>query len=111
MLHSLFSGATSVLRSSLLTSNPLDLVDFLQGAYLLIGLVGVGILLPLIIIVIYLSQSSKYTGNHIMHATLGNFYHLMKPALAPRWVDGELIHERMPLIEARFNQQPGPAAT
>jgi len=55
-----------------------------QGAYLLLGLVGVGILLPLIAVVIYLSNSSKYTGNNIMHATLGNCYHLMKPSLAPR---------------------------
>lgn len=57
----------------------------LQGAYLLLGLVGVGILLPLIAVVIYLSNSSKYTGNNIMHATLGNYYHLMKPSLAPRY--------------------------
>ncbi|CAI5972948.1 unnamed protein product [Closterium sp. NIES-65] len=54
-----------------------------KGAYLLLGLVGVGILLPLIAVVIYLSRSSKYTGNNVIQDTLRNFYQLMKPSLAP----------------------------
>ncbi|CAI5992862.1 unnamed protein product [Closterium sp. NIES-64] len=57
-----------------------------KGAYLLLGLVGVGILLPLIAVVIYLSRSSKYTGNNVIQDTLRNFYQLMKPSLAPRLI-------------------------
>ncbi|CAN6463711.1 unnamed protein product [Victoria cruziana] len=54
-----------------------------SGGILLLGIVGVGILLPLVIAVIYLSRSSKYTGNYVMHQTLYAYYHFMKPSLAP----------------------------
>ena len=47
-------------------------------------MVLVGILLPLVIVMIYLSYSAKYTGNNIMQQTLYNYYHLIKPSLAPR---------------------------
>ncbi|KAM7273845.1 hypothetical protein ACFE04_028509 [Oxalis oulophora] len=50
---------------------------------LLICIVGVCILLPLVIAVIYLSKSSKYTGNYVMHQTLSAYYYFMKPSLAP----------------------------
>jgi len=58
----------------------------IQGAAsgaILLGLVGLGILLPLMIAVVYLSRSSKYTGNYVMHQTLQNFYYCMKQSLAP----------------------------
>lgn len=49
---------------------------------LLLSLVGLGILLPLLVAVVYLSRSSKYTGNYVMHQTLSSYYYLMKPSLA-----------------------------
>ncbi|KAH7441053.1 hypothetical protein KP509_03G023300 [Ceratopteris richardii] len=49
---------------------------------LLLGLVGLGILFPLLVAVVYLSRSSKYTGNYVMHQTLSSYYYLMKPSLA-----------------------------
>lgn len=49
---------------------------------LLLGLVGLGILLPLVVAVVYLSRSSKYTGNYVMHQTLFTYYHHLKPSLA-----------------------------
>lgn len=49
---------------------------------LLLGLVGLGILLPLLAAVVYLSRSSKYTGNYVMHQTLSSYYYLLKPSLA-----------------------------
>eukprot|EP00250_Pteridium_aquilinum_P016848 c23322_g1_i1 orf=415-2463(-) len=49
---------------------------------LLLGLVGLGILLPLLVAVVYLSRSSKYTGNYVMHQTLSSYYYLLKPSLA-----------------------------
>ncbi|XP_061997214.1 dnaJ protein ERDJ2A-like [Rosa rugosa] len=54
-----------------------------NGGILLLGIVGVCILLPLVIAVVYLSRSAKYTGNYVMHHTLSTYYHLMKPSLAP----------------------------
>uniref|UniRef100_A0A0C9RWF7 TSA: Wollemia nobilis Ref_Wollemi_Transcript_8918_2488 transcribed RNA sequence n=1 Tax=Wollemia nobilis TaxID=56998 RepID=A0A0C9RWF7_9CONI len=54
-----------------------------SGGILLLGIVGVCILLPLMTAVIYLSRSSKYTGNNVMHQTLLSYYHYMKPSLAP----------------------------
>lgn len=54
------------------------------GGAVLLGLVGLGILLPLMIAVVYLSRSSKYTGNYVMHQTLMHYYHFMKQSLAPR---------------------------
>ncbi|KAI9083144.1 hypothetical protein K1719_034887 [Acacia pycnantha] len=58
--------------------------DGASGGILLLWIVGVCILLPLVIAVIYLSRSSKYTGNFVMHQTLSTYYYLMKPSLAPR---------------------------
>ncbi|XAR64646.1 hypothetical protein NMG60_11008401 [Bertholletia excelsa] len=58
-------------------------IDGASGGILLLGIVGVCILLPLIMAVIYLSRSSKYTGNYVMHQTLSAYYYFMKPSLAP----------------------------
>ncbi|EPS60927.1 heat shock protein binding protein, partial [Genlisea aurea] len=58
-------------------------IDGASGGILLMGIVGVCILLPLTISVIYLSRSSKYTGNYVMHQTMYAYYHFMKPSLAP----------------------------
>ncbi|CAA3013739.1 dnaJ ERDJ2A-like [Olea europaea subsp. europaea] len=58
-------------------------IDGASGGILLIGIVGVCIILPLTIAVIYLSRSSKYTGNFVMHQTIYAYYHFMKPSLAP----------------------------
>ncbi|KAJ8773176.1 hypothetical protein K2173_028353 [Erythroxylum novogranatense] len=58
-------------------------IDGASGGILLLWIVGVCILLPLVIAVIYLSKSSKYTGNYVMHQTLSAYYYLMKPSLAP----------------------------
>lgn len=63
-------------------------IDGASGGILLLWIVGVCILLPLVIAVIYLSRSSKYTGNYVMHQTLSTYYYLMKPSLAPRYTDG-----------------------
>ncbi|XP_059667477.1 dnaJ protein ERDJ2-like [Cornus florida] len=58
-------------------------IDGASGGILLLGIVGVCILLPLVMAVIYLSRSSKYTGNYVMHHTLSTYYYFMKPSLAP----------------------------
>ncbi|KAL6559228.1 DnaJ protein erdj2 [Orobanche hederae] len=58
-------------------------IDGASGGILLLGIVGVCILLPLTIAVLYLSRSSKYTGNYVMHHTMYAYYHFMKPSLAP----------------------------
>ncbi|KAL5707877.1 DnaJ protein erdj2a [Ranunculus cassubicifolius] len=58
-------------------------IDGASGGILLLGIVGVCILLPLMMAVIYLSRSSKYTGNNVMHQTLSTYYYFMKPSLAP----------------------------
>ncbi|KAK9290006.1 hypothetical protein L1049_008169 [Liquidambar formosana] len=58
-------------------------IDGASGGVLLLAIVGVCILLPLMMAVIYLSRSAKYTGNYVMHQTLSTYYHLMKPSLAP----------------------------
>ncbi|KAJ9164232.1 hypothetical protein P3X46_023834 [Hevea brasiliensis] len=58
-------------------------IDGASGGILLLWIVGVCILLPLVVAVIYLSRSSKYTGNYVMHQTLSAYYYLMKPSLAP----------------------------
>ncbi|CAK9168097.1 unnamed protein product [Ilex paraguariensis] len=60
-------------------------IDGASGGILLLGIVGVCILLPLMIAVVYLSRSSKYTGNYVMHQTLSAYYYFMKPSLAPRY--------------------------
>lgn len=56
-----------------------------SGGILLLWIVGVCILLPLVVAVVYLSKSSKYTGNNVMHQTLSAYYYFMKPSLAPRY--------------------------
>ncbi|KAL5991055.1 DnaJ protein erdj2a [Asimina triloba] len=58
-------------------------IDGASGGVLLLGIVGVCILLPLMMAVIYLSRSAKYTGNYVMHQTLSTYYYFMKPSLAP----------------------------
>lgn len=60
-------------------------IDGASGGILLLWIVGVCILLPLVIAVVYLSRSSKYTGNYVMHQTLSAYYFFMKPSLAPRY--------------------------
>ncbi|KAL3839783.1 hypothetical protein ACJIZ3_024374 [Penstemon smallii] len=66
-------------------------IDGASGGVLLLGIVGVCIILPLTITVIYLSRSSKYTGNYVMHHTMYAYYHFMKPSLAPSKVMEVLI--------------------
>eukprot|EP00246_Nothoceros_aenigmaticus_P007037 TRINITY_DN20630_c0_g1_i1.p1 TRINITY_DN20630_c0_g1~~TRINITY_DN20630_c0_g1_i1.p1 ORF type:complete len:708 (-),score=159.22 TRINITY_DN20630_c0_g1_i1:163-2286(-) len=61
------------------------------GSVLLVAIVGVGIILPLMVAVVYLSRSAKYTGNYVMHQTLYIYYHYMKPSLAPSKVMDLLI--------------------
>ncbi|KAI3458087.1 hypothetical protein Pfo_014750 [Paulownia fortunei] len=58
-------------------------IDGASGGILLMWIVGICILLPLVMAVIYLSRSSKYTGNYVKNDTLGAYFHLMKPSLAP----------------------------
>lgn len=58
-------------------------IDGASGGILLLWIVGVCIILPLVIAVIYLSRSSKYTGNYVMRQTLSTYYYFMKPSLAP----------------------------
>ncbi|MBA0864476.1 hypothetical protein Goshw_003339 [Gossypium schwendimanii] len=66
-------------------------IDGASGGILLLGIVGVCILLPLVLAVIYLSRSAKYTGNYVMHQTLSAYYYFMKPSLAPSKVLGVFI--------------------
>lgn len=61
-------------------------IDGASGGILLLWIVGVCILLPLVIAVVYLSRSAKYTGNYVMHQTLSTYYYFMKPSLAPRYL-------------------------
>ncbi|CDP15379.1 unnamed protein product [Coffea canephora] len=58
-------------------------IDGSSGGILLLGIVGVCIILPLMIAVIYLSRSAKYTGNYVMHSTICTYYVSMKQSLAP----------------------------
>nr|GEV29151.1 DnaJ protein ERDJ2A-like [Tanacetum cinerariifolium] len=58
-------------------------IDGKSGAINLLGIVGVCIILPLVIAVMYLSRSSKYTGNYVLKHTLSAYFYLMKPSLAP----------------------------
>lgn len=58
-----------------------------SGGLILLGIVGIAILVPLIIAVVYLSWSSKYTGNYIMCDTLTTYFHMVKHSLDPRYVD------------------------
>ncbi|XP_048421471.1 dnaJ protein ERDJ2A-like [Pyrus x bretschneideri] len=66
-------------------------IDGASGGILLLWIVGICILLPLVIAVVYLSRSAKYTGNYVMHHTLSTYYYLMKPSLAPSKVMDVLI--------------------
>lgn len=61
-------------------------IDGASSGILLMWIVGICILLPLVMAVIYLSRSSKYTGNYVKNDTLGAYFHLMKPSLAPRYI-------------------------
>lgn len=61
-------------------------IDGASGGILLMWIVGIGILLPLVLAVVYLSRSSKYSGNNVKNDTLAAYFHLMKPSLAPRYI-------------------------
>lgn len=58
-------------------------IDGTSGAVNLLGIVGICIILPLVMAVMYLSRSSKYTGNYVLKHTLSAYFYLMKPSLAP----------------------------
>lgn len=83
-------------------------IDGASGGILLLWIVGVCILLPLVIAVIYLSRSSKYTGNYVMHQTLSAYYYLMKPSLAPSKVMEVFIKaaEYMEIPVRRTDDEP-----
>lgn len=66
-------------------------IEGASGGILLLWIVGVCILLPLVVAVAYLSRSSKYTGNYVMHQTLSAYYYFMKPSLAPSKIMDVLI--------------------
>ncbi|RWR75727.1 DnaJ domain-containing protein [Cinnamomum micranthum f. kanehirae] len=83
-------------------------IDGPSGGLLLLGIVGVCILLPLMMAVIYLSRSSKYTGNYVMHQTLLAYYYSMKPSLAPSKVMAVFIKaaEYMEIPVRRSDDEP-----
>ncbi|KAK7281353.1 hypothetical protein RIF29_09262 [Crotalaria pallida] len=83
-------------------------IDGASGGILLIWIVGVCILLPLVVAVVYLSRSSKYTGNYVMHQTLSTYYYLMKPSLAPSKVMDVFIKaaEYMEIPVRRTDDEP-----
>ncbi|KAF5732393.1 translocation protein SEC63 isoform X1 [Tripterygium wilfordii] len=83
-------------------------IDGASGGILLLWIVGVCILLPLVIAVIYLSRSSKYTGNNVMHQTLSAYYYFMKPSLAPSKVMEVFIKaaEYMEIPVRRTDNEP-----
>ncbi|KAL3630652.1 DnaJ protein erdj2a [Castilleja foliolosa] len=58
-------------------------IDGSSGGILLLWIVVLCILLPLVLAAVYLSRSAKYTGNYVKNDTLGAYFHLMKPSLAP----------------------------
>ncbi|GFP81023.1 Dnaj protein erdj2a [Phtheirospermum japonicum] len=58
-------------------------IDGSSGGILLLWIVGLCILLPLVLAAVYLARSAKYTGNYVKNDTLGAYFHLMKPSLAP----------------------------
>ncbi|KAL6972025.1 DnaJ protein erdj2a, partial [Sarracenia purpurea var. burkii] len=96
-------------------------IDGASGGILLLWIVGVCILLPLVIAVVYLSRSSRYTGNYVMHQTLSAYYYFMKPSLAPskvmdvfikaaeymeipvRRTDGEPLQKLFMLVRSELN--------
>ncbi|XP_057951965.1 dnaJ protein ERDJ2A-like [Malania oleifera] len=79
-----------------------------SSGLLLLLIVGVCILLPLVIAVIYLARSSKYTGNFVMHQTQSTYYFMMKPSLAPSKVLDVLVHaaEYMEIPVRRTDNEP-----
>ncbi|OIV97331.1 hypothetical protein TanjilG_07083 [Lupinus angustifolius] len=83
-------------------------IDGASGGILLIWIVGVCILLPLVVAVVYLSRSSKYTGNYVMHQTLSTYYYLMKPSLAPSKVMDVFVKaaEYMEIPVRRTDDEP-----
>ncbi|KAK8593398.1 hypothetical protein V6N13_043005 [Hibiscus sabdariffa] len=83
-------------------------IDGASGGILLLGIVGVCILLPLVLAVIYLSRSAKYTGNYVMHQTLSAYYYFMKPSLAPSKVLDVFIKaaEFMEIPVRRSDEEP-----
>ncbi|KAL8140567.1 hypothetical protein V2J09_006588, partial [Rumex salicifolius] len=83
-------------------------VDGSSGGILLLGIVGVCIILPLLGAVIYLSNSSKYTGNNVMHQTLSAYFYLLKPSLAPSKVMDVFIKaaEYMEIPVRRSDMEP-----
>ncbi|GAB4856415.1 DnaJ protein erdj2a [Ancistrocladus abbreviatus] len=83
-------------------------IDGASGGILLLGIVGVCIILPLMLAVIYLSRSAKYTGNYVMHQTLSAYYYLMKPSLAPSKVMDVFIKaaEYMEIPVRRSDAEP-----
>ncbi|KAJ3696202.1 hypothetical protein LUZ60_001579 [Juncus effusus] len=83
-------------------------IDGASGGILLLGIVGICILLPLMIAVIYLSRSSKYTGNYVMHHTLYTYFNCIKPSLAPNKVMEVFIkaQEYMEMPVRRTDEEP-----
>ncbi|KAE9451693.1 hypothetical protein C3L33_16405, partial [Rhododendron williamsianum] len=83
-------------------------IDGASGGILLLWIVGVCILLPLVIAVVYLSRSSKYTGNYVMHQTLFAYHFFMKPSLAPSKVMDVFIKaaEYMEIPVRRIDDEP-----
>ncbi|KAF4362254.1 dnaJ protein ERDJ2A [Cannabis sativa] len=83
-------------------------IDGSSGGILLLWIVGLCILLPLVVAVVYLSQSSKYTGNYVMHHTLSTYYYFMKPSLAPSKVMDVFIKaaEYMEIPVRRTDNEP-----
>ncbi|CDP05132.1 unnamed protein product [Coffea canephora] len=57
-----------------------------SGGILLLSIVGVVILLPLVMAVVYLARSSKYTGNYVKRETLVTYFQSMKLSLSLRKV-------------------------
>ncbi|KAF6153662.1 hypothetical protein GIB67_027529 [Kingdonia uniflora] len=83
-------------------------IDGASGGVLLLGIVGVCIILPLMVAVVYLSRSAKYTGNYVMHQTLLAYYHFIKPSLAPSKVTDVFIKaaEYMEIPVRRIDAEP-----
>ncbi|KAG0478314.1 hypothetical protein HPP92_013033 [Vanilla planifolia] len=52
-----------------------------SSGFLLLCMVGTCVLLPLIVAIIYLSRSSKYTRNFVMYQTQSTYHSLLKPSL------------------------------
>lgn len=96
-------------------------IDGASGAVNLLGIVGSCIILPLVMAVIYLSRSAKYTGNYVLKQTISAYFYLMKPSLAPskvmdvfikaaeymeipvRRTDGEPLQKLFVLVRSELN--------